>query len=78
MLADSTCSAESKLMGCRVYQRFIVTLNPTLQAQRDAQEGEHASQNYKLQQLPAIAVIDPVTRACASQWSGYIDPHRFC
>ncbi|KAK9824915.1 hypothetical protein WJX74_005836 [Apatococcus lobatus] len=46
------------------------------QAQRDAQEGEHACQSYKLHDLPAIAVIDPVTRACASQWAGYIDPHR--
>ncbi|KAK9864734.1 hypothetical protein WJX84_008079 [Apatococcus fuscideae] len=46
------------------------------QVQRDAQEGEHVCQSYKLYELPAIAVIDPVTRACASQWNGYIDPHR--
>ena len=51
-------------------------LNLSVQVQSDQPEGQQACQNYRLLNLPAIAVIDPVTRACVSQWHGYVDPHR--
>jgi len=46
------------------------------QTYHNAEEGAKACHFYKLEQLPVIMVIDPVTGQKLVQWTGYVSPEK--
>ena len=49
---------------------------PLRQVTDQAEQGNKVVSFYRLTELPAILIIDPVTGAKLRNWTGFVEAHR--